>query len=60
VVFVAFVVGFGVDLGGIGVGVVYGYADFIDEVSCCGVMGLRDAEGCSAGEDIVLVVREGK
>jgi hypothetical protein len=35
-VFVAFVVGFWVDVGGIGVGVMYGYADFINEVSCWG------------------------
>jgi hypothetical protein len=58
-VFVAFVVGFGVDVGGIGVGVMYGYADFINEVSCCGIMGLRDAKGCSAGKDVVLVVGDG-
>ena len=47
--FVAFVVGFWVDVSGIRVGVMYGYADFINEVSGCGVMGLRGAKGCSAG-----------
>ena len=58
-VFVAFVVGFWVDVGGIRVGVMYGDADFIDEVFCCGVMGLRDSKGCSAGKDVVLVVGDG-
>jgi hypothetical protein len=58
-VFVAFVVGFWVDVGGIGVGVMYGYADFINEVSCCGVMGLRDAKCCSASKNVVLVVGDG-
>jgi hypothetical protein len=59
-VFVAFVVGFGVDVGGIGVGVMDGYADFINEVSCCGVMELRGAKGCSVGKNVVLVVGDGK
>ena len=58
-VFVAFVVGFGVDVGGIGVGVMDGYADFINGASCCGIMGLRDAKGCSADKDVVLVVGDG-
>jgi hypothetical protein len=53
---VFFVVGFWVDVGGVGVGVMYGYADFINEVSGCGVMGLRGAKGCSAGKNVVLVV----
>jgi hypothetical protein len=58
--FVAFVVGYWVDVGGVGVGVMYGYADFIKEVSSCGVMGLLVAKGCSAGKNIVLVVGDGK
>ncbi len=59
-VFVALVVGFWVDVSGIRVGVMYGYADFINEVSGCGVMGLRGAKGCSAGKNVVLVVGDGK
>ena len=34
----------------------YGYADFINEASGCGVIGLSGATGCSAGKDVVLVV----
>ncbi len=40
--------------------VMYGYADFIKEVSGCGVMGLLVAKGCSAGKNVVLVVGDGK
>ena len=60
-VFVALVVGFWVDVSGIGVGVMYGYADFVNEVSGCGVIiRLRGAKGRSAGKSVVLVVGDGK
>jgi hypothetical protein len=58
-VFVALVVGFRIDVSGIGVGVMYGYADFVNEASGCGVMRLRGAKGRSAGKSVVLVVGEG-
>ena len=57
--FVAFVVGFWVDVGGVGVRVVYGYTDVIKELSGCGVMVLLVAKGCSAGKNVVLVVGDG-
>jgi hypothetical protein len=44
-VFVALVVGFWVGVSGIGVGVVCGYADFVNEGSGCSVARLRDAKG---------------
>ena len=56
-VFVALVVGFWVGVSGIGVGVMCGYADFVNEVSGCGVTRLR---GRSAGKSVVLVVGDGK
>ena len=59
-VFVALVVGFWVDVSGNGVGVMYGYADFVEEVSGCGVIRLRGAKGRSAGKSVVLVVGDGK
>ena len=49
-VFIALVVGFWVGVSGIGVGVICGYADFLDEVSGCGGTRLRDAKGRSAGK----------
>ena len=58
-VFVALVVGFRIDVSGIGVGVMYGYADFVNEASGCDVMRLRGAKGRSAGKNVVLVVGEG-
>ena len=59
-VFVALVVGFWVDVSGIGVGVMYGYADFVNDVSGCGVTRVRGAKGRSAGKSVVLVVGDGK
>jgi hypothetical protein len=59
-VFVALVVGFWVDVSGIGIGVMYGYVDLVNEVSGCGVTRLRGAKGRSAGKSVVLVVGDGK
>jgi hypothetical protein len=59
-VFVALFVGFWVGMSGIGVGVMCGYADFVNEVSGCGGTRLRDAKGRSTGKSDVLIVGDGK